>query len=88
MRKKSNKSPGPPAVSLQRVVSRPTGDELAQLLVRHGIVDPCAVEDADGFDHGRTLDAIFAAAAQLRESANDRPKLRHENQPRKDADEA
>jgi hypothetical protein len=45
----------------------PTGDHLAQLLVKHDIVDRCAVDDPDGFDNGRTLDAIYAAASELRE---------------------
>lgn len=49
--------------------TRPTGDQLAQLLVKHDIVDRCAVDDPDGFDNGRTLDAIYAAAADLREES-------------------
>lgn len=44
----------------------PTGDRLANLLVRWKIIDRCAVEDPDGFDHGRTLDACYAAARELR----------------------
>ena len=46
---------------------RLSGDRLANLLVKHGIVDPCAVEDPDGYDHGRTLDAINCAASEIME---------------------
>ena len=44
-----------------------SGEELANLLVRHRIIDPSAVEDPEGYDGYTTLDRVNAAARELRE---------------------
>lgn len=41
-------------------------EELAGFLIKHGIIDPCALEDSEGFDNGRTM----ARLAQAIESLN------------------
>ena len=40
---------------------------LAAVLVQHGLLDPCAVDDPEGYDNGRTLRLLLGAAAELNE---------------------
>ena len=61
---KQSKIESPAAVSSAPLVS---GDRLIQLLVKHGIVDPCAYEDPDGYDNWRTVGACKAVAKELSE---------------------
>lgn len=48
-------------------IAFPTGQQLASVLQRFGIVDSAAVDDPEGFDNYATLGAINAAAKFLRE---------------------
>ena len=41
------------------------GNWLAGILVRHGIIDPCAVEDSEGYDAGLTMLRIRTAADEI-----------------------
>jgi hypothetical protein len=42
---------------------------LADILIRHNIVDPAAIEDPDGYDGGVMLDRILAAERDIKEEA-------------------
>lgn len=41
------------------------GDTLAGLLIKYGIVQECAVFDSEGYDGGKTEDAINRIASEL-----------------------
>jgi hypothetical protein len=47
--------------------------KLAELLVRHGIVDDSAIEDPQGYDGGRTLRQIAELEKELNESQDVTP---------------
>jgi hypothetical protein len=42
-----------------------SGLALAELLARHGIIQEQAIEDANNYDGGVTLDKIYAAHAEI-----------------------
>lgn len=42
-----------------------TSKQFADLLVRHGVVDAEAIDDAEGYDSGETLNRVRAAHAEL-----------------------
>lgn len=44
-----------------------TTELLGEALVRHGVIDEAAVTDPDGYDGGRTRDALALAACDLSE---------------------
>lgn len=44
------------------------GNTLASILVRHGIIDPCAVEDPDEYDGGITMLRVRTAAQEITET--------------------
>lgn len=48
--------------------ARLSSKTLASILVRHGIIDPCAIEDAEGYDGGATALRIRHAAQEINEA--------------------
>lgn len=42
-----------------------TWNELAAALCKAGVIPYAAIDDAEGYDNGRTLDAVKAAAEML-----------------------
>jgi hypothetical protein len=44
-----------------------SGNSLAEILVRHGIIDRCAVEDPEGYDGGETMRHVGTAAKEISE---------------------
>ena len=59
----------------------PTGQQLAAVLQRHGIIQPEAVDDPEGYDNYETLEAVNMAARELQSMQhNDRGQARRENQ--------
>lgn len=64
-----------------------TGDRLIQLLIKHGLVDPCAYEDPEGYDNWRTMGQCNEAAIELSKliqeekenrAASSQTKMKHE----------
>jgi hypothetical protein len=47
------------------------GQQLATLMVKHDLVDSQAIDDPEGYDNYRTLEAINAMAREMRETPND-----------------
>ena len=47
--------------------------KLADLLIRHDIIDSAAIEDPEGFDGGRTLRAVLDAEMELGQSEDVTP---------------
>ena len=48
--------------------ARLSAKTLASILVRHGIIDPCAIEDAEGYDGGTAALRIINAAQEISEA--------------------
>ena len=48
--------------------ARLSGNTLASILVRHGIIDLCAVEDAEGYDGGMTMARVRTVAQEITET--------------------
>lgn len=44
---------------------RPTGQQLAMVLIKHDLVSSEAVDDPEGYDNYKTLEALNAAARDL-----------------------
>jgi hypothetical protein len=42
--------------------------QIRNLLVRHGIVDACAIEDPEGYDAHKTWDAVNRFALELQQT--------------------
>lgn len=55
--------------------ARLSGNTLASILVRHNIIDPCAVEDAEGYDGGMTMLRVRTAAQEITETIAPSDKL-------------
>ena len=51
--------------------------KLAKILVRHCIIDPCAVSDPEGYDGGRMLGLIRQAAKSLEETTVEPGRVLH-----------
>lgn len=59
-----------------------TASKIGQMLVQHGLIDPCAIEDPEGYDNWRTdgqirqftntLNAAFDAEEMRRQEAKAR----------------
>lgn len=43
-----------------------TSERLASLLIKRGVIQEAAISDPDGYDGGRTVDAINAVVAELK----------------------
>lgn len=59
----------PAAFSGAHSAARISGNTLAGILVRHGIIDACAVEDAEGYDGGITMLRVRTAAQEISDTA-------------------
>lgn len=54
------------AHAVKKLLPEPiTGQRLSELLSRHGIVDAQAIDDPEGYDNYRTLEAINTVAKEL-----------------------
>lgn len=51
---------------IERLQNGPSRQRLASVLQSHGIVDASAIDDPEWYDNFRTLEAINAAALELR----------------------